>query len=67
MQSRTFEPVAHQSLPTNWDSVLADLCRQTPDMIKPPILRVSRMEAVLADVFENGLTTMAPQDFRRAA
>ena len=49
-------------------ALLADMGR---DAVPPTVVRVSRMEAILADVFEKGLSAMAPlalsgQGFQRA-
>ncbi len=50
MQAQTFETAARQSM--FWD-MLAVLSRTDPDTTHQPVMRVSRMEAVLADVFES--------------
>ncbi len=55
MHAQTFETAAQRSMP--WD-LLATLSRQDPDRTHRPVLRVSRMEAVLADVFEKGLAAV---------
>lgn len=41
-------------------ALIADACRRSADAAAPPVVRVSRMEAILADVFEKGLAAMAP-------
>ena len=53
-------------------ALIADACRPAADAAAPPVVRISRMEAILADVFEKGLAAMAPlapsgQVFQQAA
>jgi hypothetical protein len=62
MTIQTFVPAA----------LIADACRRSADAVAPPVVRISRMEAILADVFEKGLAAIAPlasagQDFQQAA
>jgi hypothetical protein len=58
MHAQTFDAIAQRSMP--WD-LLATLSRQDPDTARQPVVRVSRLEAMLADVFEKGLTTAKPR------
>lgn len=54
------------------EALIADVCRQTDSPATPPVVRVSRMEAILAEVFEKGMAAMTPmgrsgQIFQQAA
>jgi hypothetical protein len=45
------------------DALLAHAMSQSdaPRTGQPPLVRVSRLEAILADVFEKGLASVAPR------
>jgi hypothetical protein len=60
MSTEVFAPAAYRAAFPNLDSLLADLCRQPSHANVPPVVRVSRVEAILADVFEKGMPAMAP-------
>ena len=66
-QTLTESPTALRNL----EALLGIACRQATDPAEP-IVRISRMEAILAEVFEKGMAAMAPaarsgQIFQRAA
>lgn len=53
----------------SWEALVRSACRQPTGAA--PVIRVSRMEAILAEVFEKGMAAIAPaarsgQVFQRA-
>jgi len=55
MRNLIVEPAARNVEPWTLDVLLADLCRRDPDRTVRPVLHVSRLEAMLADVLEMGV------------